>query len=86
MMTLNDLQFKFKIGDVVRHKAASKQGWSRDVNYFVIVRFVYEDAKATHLAYRVRAVRAFGEADEASIQLWEDELELASDAQPEAKA
>jgi hypothetical protein len=86
MMTLNDLQFKFKIGDVVRHKAASKQGWSRDVNYFVIVRFVYEDAKATHLAYRVRAVRVFGEADEASIQLWENELELASDAQPEAKA
>jgi len=87
MMTLDDLQFKFRIGDVVRHKGAiGPNTFIHEVNFFVLVRIAYEDDQGVHRAYQVRSIRNDGECMENTKRLWENELELASDAQPEAKA
>lgn len=86
-MTTDDLQFKFNIGDVVRHKAASlAHTLVREVSFFVLVRILYQDQNGVHRAYQVRSVRDDGECVEATKRLWEQEIELVSAAQPEAKA
>jgi len=86
-MTLDDLQFKFNIGDVVRHKGAvGPDTFLREIVFFVLSRSVHEDENSVHRAYQVRSIRNDGECMENTKRLWENELELASDAQPEAKA
>lgn len=72
---MSELNFKFNIGDIVRHKATKPTRWFHEVNYFILGRCLYEDAHGTHRGYVVRSVRSDGEAGEEMGRLWEIELE-----------